>query len=136
MTTELILKPKQLSLEDLPFLQPLGRIENDMVILEHSLKGYRLKTPVAIPVDRILAIGQKGLVEYIISSLISQRPRLIPWVLENRSLVQLARYLLRSRSGSLMGFYVYAEHGPSVFKATKLSTRRDSRRHYRGQRSA
>ena len=108
MTTELLLKPRQLHVEDLPFLRGLGHIENGQVILSMSPKGYKLKTPVTVPLERILAVGQKGLVEYIVSALISQRPRLIPWVLENSSLINLARYLLRSRSGSLMGFYVYA----------------------------
>ena len=76
MTTELILKAKELSLDDLPFLKTLGHIENAMIIFDHSLKGCRLKTPVIVPVDRILAVGQKGLIEFIVSSLISQRPDL------------------------------------------------------------
>ena len=108
MTTELILKPKQLTLVDLQEVLNLGHIENDTLILERSPKGYKLKTPTRIPLERILAVGQRGLVEYIVNSLISQRPTLIAWVLENASLIGLARYLLRSRSGSLMGFYVYA----------------------------
>ncbi len=41
------------------------------------------------------------------SSLISQRPRLIPWVLENKSLVEVANHLLRACSGSKMGLYGY-----------------------------
>jgi site-specific recombinase XerD len=106
--TELILTPKTLRVQDLHFLQGLGRIERDRVLLERSPKGYKLKTPVTFPVEKLLAVGQRGLVEYIINSLITQRPRLIPWVLENLTLIKLARYLLRSRSGSLMGFYVYA----------------------------
>jgi hypothetical protein len=108
MTTELILKPKQLHLEDLQFLLGLGHVESGVVSLTRSPKGYKLKTPVALPLEKILAVGQRGLIEYIIGSLVSQRPRLIPWVLDNSSLINLARYLLRSRSGSLMGFYVYA----------------------------
>jgi len=108
MTTELILKRRTLTLQDLPFLEALGRIENDKLLLERSPRGYKLKTPASVPVEKLLAVGQRGLVEYIINSLITQRPRLIPWVLENLTLIKLARYLLRSRSGSLMGFYVYA----------------------------
>jgi site-specific recombinase XerD len=105
--TELLLKPRKLTLQELPFLQSLGTVEGDTISLERSPKGYKLKTPVTVPVDRLLTVGQRGLAEYIINSLIAQRPRLIPWVLENQSLIELARYLLRSRSGSLMGFYVY-----------------------------
>jgi len=108
MTTALILKPRTLAVEDLPFLEALGRIVNNKLLLERSPRGYKLKTPVAVPVEKLLAVGQRGLAEYIVKSLIAQRPRLIPWVFENETLVKLARYLLRSRSGSLMGFYVYA----------------------------
>jgi len=108
VTTELVLKPKPLSIHDLLFLQKLGRIEGDKILLDRSPRGYKLKTPTMLHLERLLAVGQKGLVEYIVSALISQRPRLIPWVLENESLINLARHLLRSKSGSLMGFYVYA----------------------------
>ncbi len=106
MTTELILKPKQLQIEDLPFLQALGHVENGMVMLERSPKGYKLKTPVAVPLARILAVGQRGLVEYIVRSLTSERPRLIPFILENQSLIELARYFLRYRTGSPKTLYV------------------------------
>jgi site-specific recombinase XerD len=106
--TELLMKPRKLTLQELPSLSCLGTIEGDSLTLERSPKGYKLKTPVTFPIDRLLAVGQRGLAEYVVDSLIVQRPRLIPWVLENQSLIELARYLLRSRSGSLMGFYVYA----------------------------
>ena len=109
MTTELILKPKTLTLEDLPFLQALGRIENDMLILERSPKGYKLKTPAQVPLEKVLAAGQKGLVEYVLSSLLAERPRLIPFVLENKSLLELARYFLRYRTGSAKTLYVYVD---------------------------
>jgi len=107
VTTELILKPRALTPEDLPFLQALGRIENGMLILERSPKGYHLKTPVTVPLERILSVGQKGLVEYVLLSLLAERPRLIPFVLENQSLLELARYFLRYRTGSAKGLYVY-----------------------------
>lgn len=106
--TELVLTPKPLSMRDLAFLEGLGRIEGDDVVLERSPKGYKLKTPVTFPLHRIMAVGQVGLAKYVVIALICQRPRLIPWVLENSSLIKVARYLLRSRSGSLMGLYVYA----------------------------
>jgi len=108
LTTELILKPRQLTIADIGDIVKLGHVENDILIMERSPKGYKLKTPTRVQLERILAVGQKGLLEYIIHSLISERPLLIPWVLENQSLIRLARHFLRSQSGSLMGFYVYA----------------------------
>ena len=109
MTTELILKPRPLSLEDLPLLQSLGRIEGDTVILERSPKGYKLKTPVAVPLERILAVGQKDLLEYVLISLLAERPKLIPFVLENQSLLKLADYFCYGKSGSLKTLYVYVD---------------------------
>jgi site-specific recombinase XerD len=106
VTTELILKPKQLHLEDLPFLTELGRVEGDSFLFDHSPKGYKLKTPVTVPLERIVAVGQKGLVEYILTSFLAERPRLIPIVLENASLIELARYFLRYRTGSPKTLYV------------------------------
>lgn len=106
MTTELIFKPRCLTLEDLSGIAPLGRVENDTFLLERSPKGYKLKTPTTIRLERLLAVGQRGLVEYILRSLASERPRLIPFVLENQSVIELARYFLRYRTGSPKTLYV------------------------------
>src|SRR5207245_1309541 len=45
--------------------------------------------------------------EYIFKSLVPQRPALVPWALQNKTLLELANYLLRARSGSKMGLYGY-----------------------------
>ncbi len=100
MATELELPQKHLQLSELSFLDQLGRVEGNRITLERSFRGYNLKTPVALPLERVLSLGQKGLALYIVSSLISQRPKLIPWVLDNRTVVEMARYLLRARSAS------------------------------------
>ena len=55
MTTELILQPKQLRFEDLPFLAELGHVDGDNFLFDHSPKGYKLKTPTRVPLARILA---------------------------------------------------------------------------------
>ncbi len=107
MTTELILKPKQLRLEDLPFLQTLGHVEKGIVMLERSPKGYKLKTPTEVPLEKILAVDQPGLVEFVLRSLLAQRPRLIPFVLGNKSLLRLADYFCYDRDDSPMTFYTY-----------------------------
>jgi len=109
MVTEVILIARSLTVEDLPLLGEIERVENDTVVLDHSSKGYRLKTPVAIPLQIILGVGQKGLVEYVLSSLLAERPKLIPFTLENRSLLELARYLLRYRTASPKTLYVYVD---------------------------
>jgi site-specific recombinase XerD len=98
-----------LTLAELEDIVKLGRIENDSFLVERSPRGYKLKTPTTIPLEKILAVGQRGLVEYIVHSLVSERPRLIPLVFENETLIALARYFLRYRSGSLQSFYAYAD---------------------------
>lgn len=102
-----IFKTHVLTLEDLPWLLSLGRVEGNILKIELNRAGRRLRTPVLVPVDRILAVGQDGLVRYIFDSLLPERPRLIPFVLENRSLTELANYLLRFRSGSPKTLYLY-----------------------------
>jgi hypothetical protein len=107
MTTELVLPEKRLVLSELSFLKQLGRIQDGRVSLERSAKGYHLKKQITFNLDLVLTLPQKSIAEYIVNSLISQRPSLIPWVLENRSLVELANHMLRAGSGSKMGFYGY-----------------------------
>jgi len=109
MMMESMLKQRLLTVDDLQEIVKLGRVVGSAFCLERSPKGYKLKTPVTLPLQRILALGQRGLGEYIVRSLVSERPRLIPLVLENESLVALARYFLRYRSGSLQSFYAYAD---------------------------
>jgi site-specific recombinase XerD len=106
VTAEVILKPKQLRIEELPFLRDLGHIENGILFLQRSPKGYKLKTPIQIPLEKILAVGQRGLIEYVLRSLLAERPRLIPFVVENRSLLQLADHFLYELTGSPKTLYV------------------------------
>ncbi len=107
--TELILKERMLTLEDLPFLTSLGRIEDTSFLLEYSSEGSRLKTPVQVPLEDLRAVSQKGLVKYIITSLLRERPRLIPYVFQNLALQNLANYLLRYRTGSPKTLYLYVD---------------------------
>ncbi len=106
---EPIFKPRTLSPQNLPILKTLGKVEGGIFTLGRSWKGHTLKKPVPIPLKRILAVGQRGLVEYIIASLASERPKLIPFVLENTSLIELARYFLRYMSASPKSLYVYVD---------------------------
>ena len=76
---DLIFIPRVLELSDLPFLQSMGEVKNGYFNLERSAKGYKLKTPITVPLSKILALGQRGLAKYIITALASQRPKLIPF---------------------------------------------------------
>ena len=104
-----IFSSRTLELADIPFIQNMGEIKGECFHLKRSAKGFTLKKEISIPIDEILAIGQKGLIEYVLVSLSSQRPVLIPFVLENQSLIELAKYFLRYRSGSPGSLYGYTD---------------------------
>ena len=103
----IILPRTRLTLEDLPILGTVGHVNQDeSVTIDRSAKGTRLKTPVTFPLDRILSL-EKGVAEYVISSLIKTKPRLLPWTLANETLVNLASHLLRAGTGSQDSCYAY-----------------------------
>jgi len=104
---QLIIKPKQLTIEDLQSLPIPAKIENGFLIVEKSLRGWKLKKTVKIPLEKVLAVRQKGLITYIISTFTSERPKLISFVFDNQSLILLARYFLRHCSGSPHSLYSY-----------------------------
>jgi site-specific recombinase XerD len=104
-----IFKPRVLTLEDLPWLQKMGRIEGAFFILEKSHKDRKLKTKVPIKIDELLSVGQVSLIKYILDSFLIERPVLIPFVLENRGLIDMAKYFLRYRSGSTGTLYGYTD---------------------------
>lgn len=101
--------PRQLSLESLRHSSIPLKIEGGAILLDRSTGGHQLKNPVRIPVELVQNAGQRGVVEYIIRSLLPNRPGLILPAFENRSCIELARYLLRYRSGSPKTFYLYLD---------------------------
>jgi site-specific recombinase XerD len=108
-TTQPITKTRQLAIDDLLSLQIPIKLEGGFLILERSSRGHPLKEAVKVPIENVLNAGQKGLVEYIINSLSMERPRLIPFVFENDSLLKLAKHLLRYCTGSPQTLYLYID---------------------------
>ena len=92
--------------ELLKHLKSNYQVENGFLILDRS-SNFKLKTPVKIPIQNVLKAKEKGVADYIISSLIKIRPKLIPYIFENESLIELARYLKRYRTGSPSTLYGY-----------------------------
>jgi len=105
--TQLIIKPRQLTAEDLKTLPIPFKIQDGSLILEISLKGWKLKQPVKLNLGKVLAAGEKGLVSYIITAFTSERPNLLPFLFDNQSLIKLARHFLRHCSGSPHSLYSY-----------------------------
>ena len=106
---ELVPNTPKLTLSELQRITSLGHVESENLVIERSLKGRTLKKRVTIPLMNLLNLGQQGLAEYIVSSLIRERPALIPFALGNQSLVEFANYLLRYRSASLQAYYTYTQ---------------------------
>jgi site-specific recombinase XerD len=108
-TTQPITRTRQLTVDDLKSLPILMKLEDGFLILERSSRGHPLKNTFKVPIAQVLNTGQKGLVEYIINSLSRERPRLIPFVFENNSLLKLAKHLLRYCTGSPQTLYLYID---------------------------
>lgn len=106
---QLIIRPKQLRVEDLKTLRVPTQIQNGVLILERSPRGHVFKKPVKIPIEHVLNAGQRGVVDYGIRSLSSERPLLIPFAFQNKTVLKLAKYLLRYRTGSPGTLYLYIE---------------------------
>src|SRR6266704_583033 len=107
--TQLIIRPRQLALEELCDLPIPTTIEEGHLVLRESLRGWRFKTPIRVPLEKVLEVREKGLIVYILRAFASERANLIPWVFENQSLVRLARHFLRHYSGSTMTLYTYLD---------------------------
>jgi len=104
-----IFKTSKLTLGELEFLPQISRVEGSNLIVWRNFGNYSLKSGgVKVPIKDVLEVGNAALVEYIFRSLIPQMPKLLPWALSDKSVVKLADYLLRFKSGSPATFYLYA----------------------------
>ncbi len=99
---------RQLSIEDLKNLKLPLMIQGDLVIIEKSLTGWKLREPIAIELKKILDAKEKGLIDYIIRSCLNDRPNIIPFIFENQSMLKLARHFLRHLSASQKSCLVYS----------------------------
>lgn len=107
MQTQPIIRTRQLTVEELQGINFPMRIEGDKVVIEHSQKGYELKHPVTVSLEKVLAAKETGLVAYIFNALTIERPSLIPFAFDNQTVLKMARHFLRHCSGSLHSCYSY-----------------------------
>lgn len=95
-----ITRSRILTVEELKSLNLPLIFQGNLVIIERSFNGTKLRMPIAIEQQKILAAKEKGLVDYIFRSCLSERPSVIPYIFDNESLLKLARHFLRHCSGS------------------------------------
>lgn len=106
--TQPIIRTQRLTAEELRTLQFPLKIQGNTVIIEHSLRDWKLQQPVTLSLEKVLAAKEKGLITYILSAFISERPALIPFVFDNQTIIKMARHFLRHCSGSLHSCCTYA----------------------------
>jgi site-specific recombinase XerD len=98
---------RHLTITDLQKLQLPIKIHGDTVFLEDSPQGYKLRHPVTVKLDKILATKETGLVSYIITAFLSNQPKTLPFVFNNQTVIRLARHFLRNCSRSHESCIVY-----------------------------
>jgi site-specific recombinase XerD len=103
-----ITRSRKLSVEDLKSLNLPITIQSEQAIIYKSLTGWKLKKPVIIKLKNLLDAKEKGLVDYIIRSCLNDRPGVIPFIFENKSMLKLARHFLRHCSGSHRSCLTYS----------------------------
>ncbi len=102
-----IMRTHQMTVEELRALQLPFEIADGRVIIERSLRGWKLRQPVVLSLDKVLAAKEKGLVNYVISAFVSERSRMLRYVFDNQTLLKMARHYLRHCSGSLHSCVTY-----------------------------
>ncbi len=100
IASPIIVRNQKLSLEELEKLPVQMAIQGNTVTFEYSKRGWKLKEPVTVSLEKVLAAKERGLVEYVLNAFLSDRPSLIPFVFDNQSVLKVARHLLRHCSGS------------------------------------
>ena len=102
-----ITRTRKLSMEKLKTLKLPLIFQEDVIILERSLNGFKLRQPISIKLEKVLEAQEIGLVDYIIRSCLSYQPSNIPYIFENQSFVKVARHFFRHRSGSHQSCLMY-----------------------------
>jgi site-specific recombinase XerD len=75
--------------------------------ITHSPLGRKLRNPLTIPVPEAQTPSDQKLQQYIITSLSWKMSSLVPFVFNNTSTQELAKYLLRHRTASTATLYQY-----------------------------
>jgi site-specific recombinase XerD len=82
------------------------------ITVTYGSRGHKLKHSVSAVIPSDLSPSEEAVVNYIVDSMAEKMSKLIPFSLENRSVFEMAKFLLRYRSGSkgTLWRYVHALH--------------------------
>ena len=83
--------------------------DNDLVKIEVSSKGRKLKEPVIVRLPRAERPGEQAVIDYVIEAFTKKMPRLIKYTFDNQTTLNVAKFLLRHNSGSHQTLYQYID---------------------------
>ncbi|MCL2477817.1 site-specific integrase [Candidatus Bathycorpusculum sp.] len=99
-----------LTLKDLETLSLPLIIQDNQITIKMGLRNYPLKHPVTIELEKVLAVKELKLIEYVFEALLCERPVLLQYTFNNKSVLLMARHFLRNCSGSPQSCYTYIQH--------------------------
>jgi integrase len=77
------------------------------VTLTESSRGHKLQKPLTLAIPEPQNAADKRLNQYIIEALLTRMPSLVKFTFENATTIELAKHLLRHRTGSPATLYQY-----------------------------
>ena len=77
------------------------------VTITESSRGYKLQKPLTLALPEPQNAADQRLQQYIIEALLTKMPALVSFTFENTSTLELAKHLLRHRTGSTATLYQY-----------------------------
>jgi site-specific recombinase XerD len=91
------------------------------IILTESSRGHKLQTPLALALPEAKTPADRKLQQYIIDALLTRMPKLVSFTFENCTTIELAKHLLRHRTGSpaTLYQYMYGVHRFSLWTNTQ-----------------
>jgi integrase len=77
------------------------------ITITHSPRGYKLQEPITLAVPETKNAADEKLQQYVIDSLSWKMSSLVPFTFNNTSTLEVAKHLLRHRTGSTATLYQY-----------------------------
>jgi len=77
------------------------------VTITESSRGIKLQKPLTLAIPEPQNAAERQLNQYIIDALITRMPSLVKFTFENATTIELAKHLLRHRTGSQQTLYQY-----------------------------
>ena len=91
------------------------------VIITESSRGHKLQKPLTLTLPEAETAADKKLQQYIIDALLTRMPSLVTLTFQNTTTIELAKHLLRHRTGSpaTLYQYIYGVHRFSLWTNTQ-----------------